>query len=108
MSAEDWTPRAATLALVNAARDVIAEAGEQGYKLTLRAVYYGLVSTNAIPNSERSYKKLSKVLNRARWAGLLDMTAIADLQRVVVIRPAWDGPEAFAGDSGTLTGVVAA
>ena len=92
----EWTPRPATLALVDAARDVIAEAGGQGYKLTLRAVYYGLISTNAIPNSERSYKKLSEVLNRARWAGLLDMTAIDDLQRVVVARPAWDGPEDFA------------
>ena len=91
-----WTPRPATLALVDAARDVIDEAAGQGYKLTLRAVYYGLVSVNAIANNERSYKRLSEVLNRARWAGLLDMTAIDDLQRVVVARPAWDGPEDFA------------
>ena len=40
----DWNPRPATLVLVDAARDVIDEAAGQGYKLTLRAVYYGLVS----------------------------------------------------------------
>ena len=40
----DWNPRPAALALVDAARDVIDEAEDQGYKLTLRAVYYGLVS----------------------------------------------------------------
>ena len=33
-----------------------------------------------IANNERSYKRLSEVLNRARWARLLDMTAIDDLQ----------------------------
>ena len=92
----DWTPRPATLALVYAARDVIDEAAGQGYKLTLRAVYYGLVSVNAIENNARCYKRLSEVLNRARWAGLLDMTAIDDLQRVVVERPAWTGPDDFA------------
>lgn len=92
----DWHPRPATLALVDAARDVIDEAEDQGYKLTLRAVYYGLVSVNAIANNERSYKRLSEVLNRARWAGLLDMTAIDDLQRVVVERPAWDDAADFA------------
>ena len=92
----DWNPRAATLELIEAARDVIDEAEGQGYRLTLRAVYYGLVSTNSIPNSERSYKSLSDVLSRARWAGMLDMTAIDDLQRVVVRLPAWDGPDDFA------------
>ena len=92
----DWNPRPATLATVDAARDVIDEAAAQGYRLTLRAVFYGLVSVNAIANNERSYKRLSEVLNRARWARLLDMTAIDDLQRVIVERPAWDGPADFA------------
>ena len=93
---QDWKPRKATLDLIDAAMRVMEQAAADGYKLTLRAVYYGLVSTNEIPNNEKSYKKLSAVLSKARWAGLVDMSAIDDLGRIPATLPSWEDPGDFA------------
>ena len=41
-----WRPRADTLALIDDARAVLAEAEASGYRFTLRRVYYALVSAN--------------------------------------------------------------
>ena len=51
-------------------------------KLTLRQLYYQLVSKNIIENKERSYKNLSSLVSDARLAGLLDWEAIEDRIRV--------------------------
>ena len=85
-----WKPHAATLALVEAAREVIEDEG--AYRPTLRRVYYGLVSKNLIPNTERDYKRLSAILDRARWEGLIDPDAMEDRGRVATESPHWDGP----------------
>ena len=95
----DWTPRAATVAIVEAARDVLAEADLSGYRFTLRRVFYALVSANVIPNTERAYKNLSATLDRARWEGWIDMDAIDDLGRVAAIPPAWDSPADLVEDA---------
>lgn len=79
----DWNPRAGSLALIEAAREVLEGAEADGFRLTLRAVYYRLVSRNLIPNDLRSYKRLAELLDRARWAGLLDRDAMDDAQRVL-------------------------
>jgi hypothetical protein len=50
----------------------------QGLRLTLRQLYYQLVSKNIIENKERSYKNLSSLVSDARLAGLLDWDAIED------------------------------
>lgn len=53
----------------------------QGLRLTLRQLYYQLVSANVIPNVERSYKNLSTLVSDARLAGLMDWDAIEDRVR---------------------------
>jgi len=55
---------------------------EQGLRLTLRQLYYQLVTQNAIPNEERAYKNLGKLVSDARLAGLIDWDAIEDRARV--------------------------
>jgi hypothetical protein len=54
---------------------------EQNLRLTLRQLYYQLVTQNIIPNQEKSYKNLSKLVSDARLAGLLDWDAIEDRAR---------------------------
>ena len=44
----DWSPKPATVQLVSAAAAAIAEANDDGYRPTLRRVFYALVSANVI------------------------------------------------------------
>lgn len=61
--------------------EIIEEYQDQGYKLTLRQLYYQLVSKNVIPNHVREYKKLSRVLTEGRMSGIVDWDAIEDRLR---------------------------
>jgi len=54
----------------------------EGYSLTLRQLYYQLVSKNIISNSESEYKKIGRILKDARMAGIIDWDAIEDHVRV--------------------------
>src|SRR5580693_8419669 len=62
--------------------DIIDDYKAQGLRLTLRQLYYQLVTKNVIPNVERSYKNLSSLVTDARMAGLMDWNAIEDRVRV--------------------------
>ena len=55
--------------IIEAAGAVLAEAEASGHRLTLRRVFYVLVTRGLLPNTERSYKNLSNQLKRARLAG---------------------------------------
>lgn len=61
--------------------EIVADYQSQGYKLTLRHLYYQLVSRNIIPNQDREYKNLSRVLTEGRMAGIVDWDAIEDRLR---------------------------
>ena len=93
-----WNPRPATVAIIDAAREVIDDAEAGGYRFTLRRVYYGLVAQNIIPNTERAYKNLSATLDRARWEGLLPLDSLDDLGRTVSVWECWDSVAELAGD----------
>lgn len=60
---------------------IVEEYQEQGLRLTLRQLYYQLVSRNVIRNVEREYKNLSTLVSDARLAGLMDWDAIEDRVR---------------------------
>lgn len=60
---------------------IISEYDSQGYRLTLRQLYYQLVSRDIIPNVERSYKNLSRLLTEGRMCGVVDWDAIEDRLR---------------------------
>jgi hypothetical protein len=80
----------ATLRLIKIADEIIADYQSQGYRLTLRQLYYQFVSRNIIPNSERSYKNLGNTLSLARLAGLIDWEAIEDRVRVPRKSSEWE------------------
>lgn len=59
-------------------------------RLTLRQLYYQLVSRAIIPNEEKSYKNLGGLVSDARLAGLVDWDAIEDRVRVPRHPPEFD------------------
>lgn len=63
------------------ANHIIGEMRAQGYVLTLRQLYYQFVSRNWVPNTEREYKRLGRIVTRAREAGEMDWYAIEDRGR---------------------------
>lgn len=67
---------------------VLEEYVADGFTLTLRQLYYQLVSRDIIPNNPREYKKLSVLLTKARLGGVIDWSAIEDRVRVPKL-PYW-------------------
>jgi hypothetical protein len=74
---DKWTPRAATLALLDQVKAVLAEYVEQ-LPLTLRQIFYRLVGAYAYEKTEAAYDRLGETLNKARRARFIDMAAIRD------------------------------
>jgi hypothetical protein len=70
-----------SLERIQRCNEIIEEYQAQGLTLTLRQLYYQLVTKNIIPNAERSYKNLSALVTDARMAGKMDWTAIEDRVR---------------------------
>lgn len=85
--------RAEKLATITKANEIIENYQAQGYRLTLRQLYYQFVSQDLIPNSERSYKNLGQAINEGRLAGLIDWDAIEDRVRVPKTPSDWDNIE---------------
>jgi len=54
----------------------------EGYKLTLRQLYYQMVARDWIPNHDKVYKKISKILDDCRYSGIVDWNAIEDRGRI--------------------------
>ena len=67
---------------------ILEEYRNDGYVLTLRQLYYQLVSKDIIPNNDREYAKLSNILKKGRLAGIVDWSAIEDRVRVPKL-PYW-------------------
>ena len=82
-----WKPGPARSELVHLCNTIL-EDEFAGYTLTLRQLYYQLVSRNVLPNTERSYHLLGKVVARGRMAGLIDWDLIEDR-----VRTPWSMPE---------------
>jgi hypothetical protein len=77
----NWNPKGETLDLVEQCVAITQEYMEQGYVLTLRQLYYQLVSRDVVPNTEKSYRKVGQYCTRARLAGMMDWDAIEDRVR---------------------------
>jgi hypothetical protein len=65
--------------------EIIQEYAEEGYRLTLRQLYYQLVSRGIIENNQKEYAKLSNLLVKGRMAGEVDWNIIEDRIRVPYI-----------------------
>lgn len=67
--------------ICNAIITIVEDYQEQGYTLTLRQLYYQLVSKDIIWNHDTVYKKISALLDDLRYSGQLDWSAIEDRGR---------------------------
>jgi len=73
---------------LNKVNEILEEYRADGYKLTLRQLYYQLVSRAIIPNKKTEYAKLSSLLVKGRMSGVVDWDAIEDRLRVPYL-PYW-------------------
>jgi hypothetical protein len=83
----------ATLALIQTCENILDDYERQGYDMTLRQLYYQLVSRDIIPNKQTEYKRLGSIINDARLAGLIDWDHIVDRTRNLRDQSSWDAPE---------------
>lgn len=72
--------------------EILAAYEAQGYDLSLRQLYYQLVSRNIVPNTERSYKNIGNLVSDGRLAGLIDWDMIKDRGREMVQNSHWNTP----------------
>ncbi|MHA1286707.1 MAG: hypothetical protein ACTSPB_04805 [Candidatus Thorarchaeota archaeon] len=78
--------------LIHQCNTILNTYKSQGYDLSLRQLYYQLVSRDIIPNSQRSYGNLGNLVNDARLAGLLDWSMIVDRGRSTIANTHWNNP----------------
>ncbi len=79
--------------MIDAITGVLEYFEAREYRLTLRQLYYQLVSKDIIPNSVEEYTRIGNVVSRGRLAGLIDWAMIEDRIRVPKSRSHWDSPK---------------
>jgi hypothetical protein len=72
--------------------EILSDYAAQGYRLSVRQLYYQLVARAAIENSQRSYKCIVDLVSNARLAGFLDWNMIEDRGRETITPPMWESP----------------
>lgn len=87
-----WQPNQMTMLTLNRANEVIEDYQARGYNLTLRQLYYQLVARDIIPNTQKAYNRIGRILTKAREAGLVDWKAIEDRTRGRKGLRTWDNP----------------
>lgn len=106
--------RAETLAIIAKANTVIADYMRQGFKLTLRQLYYQFIAKDLLPhswidaeynakhglpadtkNTMKNYKHLGDIINDGRLAGQIDWTAIEDRTRNLQTHSSWTSPHSI-------------
>lgn len=77
----DTPLKRASLILIDQVNEIVDEYEAQGYVLTVRQIYYQLVSKDLIPNTLKSYKRVASIINSGKMAGLIDWDMIEDRTR---------------------------
>lgn len=83
---------AEALGMIRTINGILAEYVAAGYDLSLRQLYYQLVSRNIVENTERSYKNVGNLVSDGRLAGYIDWDVIKDRGREMVSNPHWETP----------------
>ena len=89
----EWNPSTRSLGLVKIINRILEEYREQGYRLTLRQLYYQLVARDIIANKVEEYNSLGNVVSKGRLSGLIDWEMIEDRIRVPTENSHWENPE---------------
>jgi hypothetical protein len=75
----DWAPTTDAQERVLLINRILTE--YPGMRVTVRQIYYRLVARRHIENNPREYDRVQDLLTKARYAGLIDWTAIEDRVR---------------------------
>lgn len=81
-----------TMHIIDQANDIIESYAGQGYRLTIRQIYYRFIADDRFPESwrdpklrtknvQKNYKRMASILNDGRLAGYIDWNAIEDRGR---------------------------
>ncbi len=89
----DYRPGKEAQGMIVIAGRILDEYAEQGFKLSLRQLYYQFVARDYLPNTDTSYARLGDVISRAREAGMIDWDHLQDRGRQVRQNSHWDGPQ---------------
>lgn len=103
---EKFVPRKfSTIAqvIINDTNKIIDEYTSDGFRLTVRQLYYQMIARDLFPekwamgrsktkNTPQNYAKFAGIVSDARNAGLVDWSAIEDRGRESVIPSHWDNP----------------
>lgn len=79
--------------MIRVINGILDEYVDAGYDLSLRQLYYQLVSRALVENTERSYKNVGNLVSDARLAGYIDWEVIKDRGREMVREPHWNSPK---------------
>ena len=79
--------------MIDAVNGILQDYHSQGYRLTLRQLYYQLVAQGTVPNSIKEYSKLSQTCVIGRMNGLIDWDMIEDRIRVPYLEYYSDSPQ---------------
>lgn len=86
---KSFNMRQATIDRIADCNDILDEYAGHGLRLTIRQLFYQLVSRAMIDNTMREYKKLVALCTKAREAGEMDWSAIEDRERKVLFPSHW-------------------
>ncbi len=90
-----WKPNARRRARLEQIAAVLAQYKAMGLRLTLRQLFYQLVTKNIIANTFAEYKNLGTLLSKARLAGLVDWDIIEDRVRQPNVPQEWSSLQAL-------------
>ena len=87
--------RADALRFIDQINEIIEEYEADGFVLTVRQLYYQLVSRAIIQNNISEYKRTASVVNDAKLAGLIDWDMLEDKERSFITRSRWTAPQSM-------------
>lgn len=79
----------ASLVLIALCDAIVTDYVAQGFRLTIRQLYYQLVARGHVENTMKSYNNVQGLMMRARMAGMIDWDAIEDRTRGITERSHW-------------------
>jgi hypothetical protein len=85
--------------LITKINDILREYAAQGYRLSLRQLYYQLVARALVENSIKSYKRIGNIVSDARLAGMIDWRMIEDRGRETNYLNHWEDPAEIIRDA---------
>jgi hypothetical protein len=90
---EDYNPHGKTEDLLARCQLILSDYRDEGLQLTVRQLFYQLVSRDVVENTKKQYKRLQRIVKRGRRAGYLDWEMIVDRGRSLRQQKRWDSPE---------------